>query len=388
MSVVHSETIRRGWVVAAVVAWLVATPPVVSAVRRQAVLGSVDSNGSNGSAGAAALGRRALASGTVAYSGLAEGRGGTSLPDLPQLADVTALLGGTTRTRVWWASPGRWRVDTLSTTGEQGTYGVGDDLVVWEYEANWLTTVRGSAAARLPRADDLLPPQAARRILAGLGPTDLLTADGAPRVVAGRACRPLRVTPADRRSTVSSVDICTDDASGLPLALTVRGPDGVVALESRFVDLTVGAPADQVLDPPAAPGAVHDEQDEADLVNALDRRARAMPDRLGGLDRSPTLQQGTATYGDGLTRFVVVPLPRGLGGQTLTAARAKGATALSVTAGEALLLRSGVLTVVVARRGTEPHRTFLLSGLVDADTLRQGAQDLFDDPVAGQPVTP
>jgi hypothetical protein len=318
----------------------------------------------------------------VPYTGVAESRGGTSLPDLPRLADVTAILGGTTRTRVWWRSPDRWRVDTLAATGEQDAYAEGGVLVVWDYEGNRLTTVIGSPGARLPRSDDLLPPQAAWRVLRGIGRTDTVSVLPGGRRVAGRDGVTLRVVPTDPRGTVTSVEVVVDDVTWLPLAATVRGPGGEVALETHFVDLGLTAPGEDVLSPPAAPDADRDLRFTGDLVQQIDRRPWPFPDRLAGLDRTQSVQQGTATYGTGLARFVVVPLPHRIGHDVQNAAVDKGATALDVTGGEAVLLRSGVLTVVIAMAGGRGP-AYLLSGLVQDDVLRQGAQGMIDSPAEG-----
>ncbi len=376
VSVVHRETALRWAVVAGVVAVLVAAPPALSAVR-DAAAGARTTDLS-----ASEVARRALGSDAVAYTGVAESRGGTSLPDLPRLADVTAILGGTTRTRVWWRSPDRWRVDTLGATGEQGTYGGDGVLAVWDYEGNRITVVTGAPGPRLPRADDLLPPQAARRVLAGLGPADTVTVLPRADRVAGRDGVRLRVVPADPRGTVTSVDVVVDATTWLPLSVTVRGPGGGVALESRFVDLDLAPPADHVLVPPSAPGADRDVRDDADLVQQIDSRPRPWPARLAGLEATVSFQAGTATYGTGLARFVVVPLPHRIGGEVLRGALDKGAVPLEVTGGRAVLLRSGVLTVVIARAGVH-GRVYLLSGLVQDDLLRQGAQGLFDAPQEG-----
>ena len=65
---------------------------------------------------------RVRSSATVAFSGYAEANGTLAVPDVPQLGDLPALLGGTTRLRAWYAAPDRWRVDTVKPAGEDGTY--------------------------------------------------------------------------------------------------------------------------------------------------------------------------------------------------------------------------------------------------------------------------
>ena len=67
------------------------------------------------------------------------------------------------------ASGDAWRADELTPTGEHGVYRIGPSEFLWDFEANQLTRVLGIAAARLPRASDLLPPDLARRLLALAG---------------------------------------------------------------------------------------------------------------------------------------------------------------------------------------------------------------------------
>src|SRR5687768_8873093 len=60
------------------------------------------------------------ASAGTPYSGYAESSGRIALPDVPRVEEVFALLGGTTKLRVWWRGPAEWRVDTLTAIGEHG----------------------------------------------------------------------------------------------------------------------------------------------------------------------------------------------------------------------------------------------------------------------------
>src|SRR4249919_1751796 len=100
MSVVSGAAAGR-WAIAAVVTVVVASAP--AAYTR---LPTAES-----SLRPAQLLAQARHSTRVAHSGLAESRGNLGLPDLPRLGEVAALLGGTTRARVWWRSPRHFRVD-------------------------------------------------------------------------------------------------------------------------------------------------------------------------------------------------------------------------------------------------------------------------------------
>ncbi len=164
MTTVVSRDARRRWAVvlagtAALVAALGLGPWALSAVGVGATAAAPDD-----------LVRRALASGTVAYSARSESRGGLALPDLTGFGGLAALLGGTTHTRVWWGDRTHWRVDVVDLTGERDSYRLPDSVTTWDYESRRLDTVVGDPSARLPRPDDLVAPAAARRLLAALGP--------------------------------------------------------------------------------------------------------------------------------------------------------------------------------------------------------------------------
>jgi hypothetical protein len=374
VSVVTKQARRRWAVVAAGVAALLCLPAVVSAADR-------------GRAGEAVPARillqRARASAAVTFSGLAQSVGALGLPDLPDIGDVAARLGGSTRTRVWWAGPDSWRVDVLNPTGEQGIYDRHGRTVLWDYEQARLTTVlppaAGTTPVRLPRADDLLPPQAARRMLAGLGPDDQVQALPGRRRVAGQLAQGVRIVPRDRRTTIGHLDLWLEPEHGLPLAVDVVDLRGVNALRSAFTEVRFGAPKTSALRIPTAPGAAHDVTSEPDLASRLDLSIGGrLPDRLAGLAATAPVVGGTATYGTGLVRFVVLPLPGRLADQVIDAARSGGASELTLTGGPGLLVSTGLVNLVVVR-GDYGH-AYLITGLVTAPVLGQAAQELLEQP--------
>jgi hypothetical protein len=346
--------------------------------------------------------QRVLASAARPYSGLAEIRGGLSLPDLPRLGDLVARLGGTTRARVWWAGPPSWRVAQLSLTGEQATYRSGDRLVQWDYEQSRLTdvitlpsdsaagpgSVTGGSRApsvRLPRTDDLLPPQAARRLLAAVGPGDRVDPLPGARLVAGVSAQGLRVAPGDPRSTIGHVDVWVDPGSGIPVQVTVVDTRGATALTSAFLDLSQESPSAQDVAIPPAPGAVHDSTTTPDLASRIQQVGPwQLPPMLAGLPASSPVVGGTATYGSGLARFIVLPLSGRLSGAVFGAAHDGGAGALKLARGDGLSITSGMLCLVVAR-GTDgdpgdPQHAYLITGLVSASVLADAAQQLLSHP--------
>jgi hypothetical protein len=372
MSVVTRSARIRWAIVASAVGALVCLPTVTTAV--------VDAVGGADAGARSPRGwiQHALASTRVPHTGLAESRGNLGLPDVPELESVAAQFGETIRTRVWWAEPDFWRVDVVTPTGEQGTYDAGQSTVLWDYEQSRLTEVLGEPPLRLPRPDDLVPPQAARRLLAAVGPGDAVMALPGSRV-AGVAAVGVRIEPGDPRSTIGRLDVWLDPRSGLPVRLDVVDDAGVTALSSRFTDLDLARPDPAALSPPTAPGATHDWTTAPDLVSRIQQfRAVRLPDSLAGLPAGPYITGGTVTYGSGLTRFAVQPLTGRLAESALDALRTSGQD-LELPGGETRAVTSGPVSLVILR-SAGARRGYLIAGLVTPDVLTSAAASLLADP--------
>jgi len=327
----------------------------------------------------------------VPHQGLVEVVGALGLPDLPRLGDLAALLGGTTRARVWWRSPAAWRVDRVTPTGETDTYAIRGGTQTWDFELHRTRVVVEASPVRLPRLADLLPPQAARRLLAGVTPRDHLLPLPSRRV-AGHAADGVRVVPHDPASTIGRVDLFVDRATGLPLSVLVaaRG-SGAVALRTTFVDLSTRRPGRAAVTWHSPPDAIVQTTVVPDLAAAVDVYAPfRLPDELAGSRRAPDPRSygGTATYGVGLARFVVLPLTPDLGTSALQAARDAGSADLEVgSAAEAVAVTTPLLDAVLVRASSGAHgpvagadRAYLLAGTVDVATLQAAARQLVTDP--------
>lgn len=372
---------RRRWAVVVVGAALVVAAPSLAGAAGSAVARASSTSSTTPPPGE--LLRRVLASAAVAHEGLAESRGNLGLPDVRQFGDVAALLGGTTRARVWWRGPDAWRVARLTTGGEQDLYDDGSgSIVTWDYERNLRRTTVGQDDVRLPRPDDLLPPQAARRLLGHLGLGDRVTAlDG--RRIAGREAAGLRVVPGSAESTIGSVDVWLDAPSGLPLAVAVRDRRGGVAYESSFLDVAFTTPAPADIAAPLPEGARTEVQEAPDIVALVDRYARrGLPSVLSGEPRTPGVVRGTAMYGRGLARFVVVPLPPGPADDVLDAARLR-APLKQVPGGRLVVLEAGIVTAAVAVSDVG-GRDYLIAGLVTPTVLTSAGQALLARPLSGE----
>jgi hypothetical protein len=332
----------------------------------------------------------ARSSAAIPHEGYVETTGSLGLPDLPRLGEVAALLGGTTHARVWWQSSKAWRVDRVTATGESGLYAWHSTLRTWDFESRRAQTVIDVSPVRLPRIDDLLPPQAARRILAGLTSADRLTPLPARRV-AGRSADGVSIVPAASQSTVGRVDLYVDEATGLPLSLRLypRGSSNA-ALSSRFLDVTMARPGRSVLTPRVPPDVRGATVVLPDVASAVDVYAPfALPAQLGPFTRTRGLLSlgGTATYGEGFARFVVLPLPADLGRSAVAAATDGGGLPEQLAGGSAVLVGTPLLNVLIASsddRQDQPRprrrRFYLVAGTVSADTLNTAVTALFANP--------
>src|SRR5439155_19472764 len=105
------------------------------------------------------------------------------------------------------------------------------------------------AGVRQPRTVDLMPPSAARFLLAWASSLETVTALPA-RTIAGRDADGARVTSGEPASSVQSLDVWVDRVSGLPLELAVRArglADPV--LTTRLLDVSLQRPTDSEVSP-------------------------------------------------------------------------------------------------------------------------------------------
>ena len=368
MSVVRNRTIR-GWALVAALATVAVLVPQVPGWL-PASTREIDPE---------ALRDRILTSANRPHQGYAEIAGSLALPELPKAEDLTSLLTTTTRVRTWYASPSSWRFDVITGVGERDVYGTPDGEVTWDYGANMLTRLIGEPPVRLPRAGDLLPPELARRVLSAAqnDPVRALPA----RRVAGHDAAGLRLSPADPDTTVGHVDIWADPDTGLPVRveLTARGADRPI-LVSGFVELDATAPGAGELVPKQAPGSgfgIATAPDVGDALGALGRGR--IPDRLAGRElRQADVGgvRGVGVYGTGLSAFVALPVPAGVGSDAAEAITNAGGTSEDLTRGEALTLSIAPLSVVVARSEFS-RRWFLLAGLTTPEVLTAAAGELM-----------
>lgn len=355
---------------------------VLALAALPALLGAVPA-GADRPESATALLTRIRASATVPFQGYAEASGNLAIPDVPQLGDLPALLGGSTRLRAWYDGRSRWRVDTIKEIGEDGAYTATSGTWLWEFDPGRATLLAGDPPVRLPRAADLLPADLGRRLAAAARPDELTRLPA--RRVAGRTALGLRITPTQPDTTVGRVDLWADADTGLPVRveLTARGTT-TPALTSGFQDLelTRPDPAITAFTPPA--GVPVATTAAPDITALIDRFAPyTLPDRLAGQSRREVVSgvpRGVATYGDGYALFAVLPLTNDVARDVLRRLSAEPATPLTLgglSDFEGSAISTPLLNAVAFRAG---RRYYLLAGLVDPKLLERAVAELATKP--------
>lgn len=361
---------RRAWrwaVVAVVAALLVGVPAAIAA------------RPGDSRADPEQLRALVAASADRPWTGYAEARASLGLPRIAALADVTTLLSGVSRMRGWYAAPEQARYDVLTPVGERDRYVTPDGQAVWDYGAELLTVVARDPQVRLPRPEDLLPPELARRMLSGTAPSDPATELPARRV-AGVDAAGVRVTVADPGTTVGALDVWADPGTGLPVAVEVRAK-GVAdpVITTSFGELEQGPPDPAALTPRQGPGAGVTRSPTSDLFGVLGRGdGRSLPDQLAGRERE-TPERGFPAlghYGTTLGQLIAVPLPPELAGTLLSGIGRAGAGRTLPVEGQGSALETPLLALAVVR-SEDGARAWALAGLVPPATIDSGAADLL-----------
>ncbi len=369
VTVVGAQARRRWAVVGATAAALVAAPIAIDAVPVHAP--AVDLAG---------FAARMRASAGRPYQGYAESNGTAGLPALPQLSDVSDLLDGDTRMRVWYSSPQAWRVDVIEVGTERDTYHSTTTEVTWDYGRNQLTQVDSAFPVRLPRGADLTPPELARRLLSLAG-DDVTRAALPARRIAGVDAAGVRLTPTSTLTTVGHIDVWADPGTGLPLRVEVTGRGASRPfLTTRFLDVAFTRPAAGVLAPPAPrPGVSDIGVDPTDILNALHTwETVPLPARLAGqprVDEGEVAFPWITAYGSGLARFLVIPVPPRTGYDAERRAMRGGGVRLDFPAGDGVLIGTPLLSVL-AMDSHLVRRNYLLVGLVNPSLLKQAGAEL------------
>ena len=187
------------------------------------------------------------------------------LPALPATGNPTSLsslLTGSHTIRVWYASPAHFRLAVPQSLSESDVIRDGRTAWLWQSTLNKVTkfTLPANAPAKaqpnqtLPQ-QPLTPQQAAKQVLAAVGPTTTVKVDSNV-TVAGQAAYALVLAPKDARSLIGQVQIDVDGSNGVPLRLQVfaRGASSP-AFQVGYTDIAFVKPAAADLSFTPPPGA-------------------------------------------------------------------------------------------------------------------------------------
>jgi hypothetical protein len=330
---------------------------------------------------ATALRARMLASANVPYQGYVESSVDLDLPSLPDLGDVSSLLDGITDQYAWYRSPGQWRSDVITASGEDDTYQTSQGTFQWSYSANLLTQIIGAQPVRLPRAADLLPPALALRLLSFASSATKISRLPSQRV-AGVDAAGLRLLPDDPDSTVGAVDIWANPGNGLPVQVDIfTHGSAQPILVARFLDLSEGLPSLADVTPAPAPGVGTTVTALPDVSGIVDRFGPPLPSQIAGQSQvpAPSGLADVAAYGAGFSRFAVLPLPSRVGQSALNAAQSAGAGGVKLSSGgTGALIETPLLTVLLAQ-SQFGGPVYLLTGAVTPTLLVQAGSDLLND---------
>ena len=304
------------------------------------------------------------------WSGYVVSQGSLQLPVATRFTDLGSLFGEQNKLRVWWRGDDAWRVDRLTTAGEDDLVHDGEQTTTYSFEdAEAVTST--DPDIRLPRTADLLPPVLVGRLLRDVDAAEATRID--TRRVGGRVAPGLRLRPASPQSSIDHVDLWADPETGVPLRVEVyggsAGPAGLTSEIRSFDPATPGT--DRVtLTPTATTEQSYD--DVLDIADAANQYAPLRPPRsVAGLPETSATDGAVGVYGTGLTQLIAIPLR---GREAAPLRRQIAVTPGVVVDGTGTLVAVGPLGVLLTGAGSDGG--FLLAGTVTGATLRTAARDL------------
>jgi outer membrane lipoprotein-sorting protein len=285
-----------------------------------------------------------------------------SLPGTGNPTSLSSLLTGSHTIRLWYADPAHFRAAVPQNMSESDLIRNGSSAWLWESTKNTVThmTIPADAAGQhakkvAPKASSappMTPQQAAREILAKVGPTTTVSSD-TNVTVAGQAAYQLVLAPKSTQSLVGQIRIAVDGANDVPLRVQIfakgaKKPAGQIGFTS--VLFVKPASANFAFTPPA--GAKVEQQSP------------------GASGKKPATKQADSAYVVGKDWLAVADLPQsvlssltgakstansgsGLGGDTssIISALLKSATPVSGSWGSGRLVRTSLLSMLMTSNG-------------------------------------
>jgi outer membrane lipoprotein-sorting protein len=235
------------------------------------------------------------------------GKGGeSSEPAADPEAQLTQLLSGTHTIQIAADGPDKQKVSIVQDAAEYSLIHNGRD--VWAYDSGTNSAYHSIAPkadhpGRAPHEGASVTPQAAaEKVLAAVDDTTSVTVDGTASV-AGRDAYQLLIKPKQSGSTIGSIRIAVDSATGVPLKFTlIPSSGGKPAVDVGFTRVSFAKPAASTFTFTVPRGAkVTTGKADRDAVphnRRLPARAGGAFLGLGGLDARGQIGKGWDTVAE------------------------------------------------------------------------------------------
>jgi outer membrane lipoprotein-sorting protein len=299
-----------------------------------------------------------------ALSGTVVETASLGLPDLPDTTSPTSvfsMLSGTHTLNVWYGGPAKVRIAVPVTMGETDLRQDGRSVWLWDSSTDHATHIvlpanKPGPAAGAPAGSQgnaasaaLTPQQAARQVLAMVGPTTKVSVQ--PNVtIAGQAAYQLVIAPRSRASLIGHVTIALDAKGYLPLRVQVfaRG-SASPAFGVGYTSISFGAPAASNFAFSAPPGATVKTIMPTTAARPAKAPARSMPSSA----RPAVLGKGWLSVADLPAAGLLAPggSARGGEGQAQLGALLAAARPVHGAWGSGRLLSTNLVNVLITDGG-------------------------------------
>ncbi|MFD3453365.1 outer membrane lipoprotein carrier protein LolA [Streptomyces sp. NPDC058691] len=262
--------------------------------------------------------------------GRGESPGGDDGSSAAPQEKLTQLLAGSHTLHIAADGPGRQKVSIVEDAAEYSLIHNGDE--VWAYDsatnsAYHLTDVPQEQGAgkdkgerKLPEGWPTSPQGAAKQLLDAVDDTTSVSVDGTARV-AGRSAYQLVVTPKAADSTVGSVRIAVDSATGVPLKFTLAPKGGGKAIvDVAFTKVDFAKPSAATFDFTPPKGAKVTTEKAGEHATDGARGTHPAPGEFSGLDELG----GVGVLGKGWDSIAELQLPKDALNQGTPEAKGQG----------------------------------------------------------------
>ncbi|MEU5215472.1 DUF2092 domain-containing protein [Streptomyces sp. NPDC020807] len=202
-----------------------------------------------------------LASGLAGIGGGSGDDSSSASPSTDPAQKLTELVSGTHTLRVAADGPERQKLTLVDGSDEYSLIHNGDDVWAYDSKANEVVHEKGASegpdkgSADVEKELPATPKALADEVLKAAGDTTSITVGGTAKV-AGRDAYQLVIKPKQSGSTVESIKIAVDSATGTPLKFTLASVQGgKPVLDAGFTKVDFGKPDASTFDFKAPEGA-------------------------------------------------------------------------------------------------------------------------------------